>query len=452
MSHPFVHFQAAGLTWQSRDSLREPIEQLCTEGALGGSGAIGEVVKRSQNRLVTRMRIGDIPCYLKRYRVVGCRERLKFAVQPSRAEREWDAALRLRELGIPAVEPLAMGVARQGTRLLDAYFVSAETVGVRFDEAVTAELCAGRSTVALTHALIDLHQHLLSAGVFHPDLHSGNVLVDGTGTDSRIRLVGLHTLRFGRSEPLPAAKRRMRSKLAHSLSRVLDPSDFESALEHLAPGKTEQVKRDVENVERRWLATRSRRCIRESSAFTRDRAQGFTVWRRREVPLEQLMEATREESTQPLELSIGGRQVLVRTLRRQRGFGMLEWKGAHALAVRGIPAPTAFACLTRRSLGFSRETILVMEDRSAGLDITHAVRHGTEVESEIEQAIVEIAHRHHRAGLRLRPSDLVAFQHDGRWRLERRDLAVRPTDRPVSPGAAKDDLDRLIAAVTSGSP
>lgn len=361
-------FRARALRWTALRGLRGPLEELCRSLSDPGALAGAALVKRSPSRSVWRLPLAGRIVYLKRHRPRGWRERIKYLVARPRAQAEWRAARRLRAAGIEAAEPLAVALGRRGPWPGDAWFVAGEVPGLPFREALAGLRAQGPAQVAAllgeTAALVG---RLEAAGLAHPDLHGANLLVREGACGPRVALIDLHALRVGRLRAR-LARWRARAKLAHSLWLLLREEELALALRLLAPGRERGLARAARRIERRRVRSRSRRCVRSSSGFARERAGGWRVFRRRLVPLQELLRLAADGADRggaPLSLRVNGAPRPVRLVRRRLGGGLADWRRACALEVRGAGAPRVYACLQRRFLGRLREALLVVEDPAA---------------------------------------------------------------------------------------
>jgi len=438
--------------------VREAIERAF--GSPGGppefEGMPGcETVKATPKRAVCRLQFASRTVYIKRYRVNDYRERIKYLFARPRAQAEWSMALRLREAGIEAVDPLAVGIARHGPVLGDAWFIAKELPGERFDTVVARARAENRSLAPLLRAAVELYERLLTAGFVHPDLHGGNLLVRWGADTPQIGLVDLHSIRATAGQPSRAATLRMRAKLAHSLWLLLEDREFDHALELLAAGDGAEVRQAVAETERIRLRSRSKRCVRVSTSFVRNRRESWTVWRRRSVDLDSLLEIAHAGgvgSGQPhaLRLSVDGELRLVDVWRwapLESVASMRAWKGAQALAVREIPGRIALAHVRRRRFGFPWESILITQHLPGAIRLDQIEPSADEAE-ELTRAALDTAMRHHHFGLSARPEDLLAVRSAFGWRVVRNSLDSVPPDRPLEAERAALELE-AIRAITA---
>jgi hypothetical protein len=442
------HYRIGDFDWRALRDFRPAVEALCR--ALDDPGRLdGSVrVKVSAARSVWRTTLDGRAVYVKRYRVRGWRERLKYRFVPPRAEAEWRAARGLAAAGIEAAQPLAVGVARRGPWLTDAFFVAAEAPGVPHTELLAALRDHAGGVESLLRATVELHDRLCAAGFFHPDLHGGNMLARLDGGVPRIALVDLHSIRLRRRVGR-GSRARMRAKLAHSLWRVLQDTEFERVLGLLAPGDAAQLRRQVGRLERVRLRSRSRRCVLPSTRFAREQVGSWKVWRRREVPSDALLALAAPPEgggcrIARLPVGEGVRDVSVQ--RRPRRGCLPVWKGCHALSVRGIPTWQAYACMHRRRLGLLRDALLVLEHVSGTirLDRDDPILR----DAVLQRAVLDTAQRLHRAGLGARARDLFAVREGSSWRVLHRAFAGAIPDRPLDAQRARRECDALRALTT----
>ena len=411
----------------------------------------GDLVKATPGRSVWRLPFSGRMVYVKRYRERNWREGAKYLLTPPRAQAEWRAALRLRSSGFAVATPLAVGSLRRSPLHRETFFIAEELPGDRFDCLAAEFRQEGRDLEPILQEIVRLHEALLEARILHFDLHGGNLLVRFEEGIPGVGLVDLHSIRFSRGSPGRRSRERVRAKLAHSLWLVLEEEEFGKALALLAPGETRALMRSVEGLERTRLRSRSRRCVRTSTLFVRNRRDGWTVWRRRSLDLDALLALVSQCGTRvaSARLPIAG---AARTVRLQHTLlppwrrALTSWKGAQELKVRGIPGRTAWACMVRRRFGLLREVILVTEPlpRATRLDRLDDAHRSP----DLLRASIEAAKHHHRFGLRAAPGELLAVPADEGWRVLRCELRTTPPDRPLEAARAAQDLE-AIRAVTA---
>ncbi len=206
--NPVEHTDASGMTWRIEaayeDALRREISSALADLAELAERPGVVVVKSNRVRTVLRLTLaggpnGDEEIYLKRYHPTGARATAKSVVRVSRARREWDMARALEAADIPTAHPIAWAERRRGRVVTDAAYVCRGLAGaVDFvpylrehtpDASVKAQRDLRRS---LLRRLARLARRQHDAGIDHPDLHSGNVLVTSDGDEEALHVIDLH--------------------------------------------------------------------------------------------------------------------------------------------------------------------------------------------------------------------------------------------------------------------
>lgn len=151
------------------------------------------IVKRGAGRTVYRVDFAERSFFLKHLRHGGLRQAIKQWFRPGACRREFEKARELARRGVPAVAPLALGERRRGGRLHDSYLVTAAVPNARSLDEVLEECPAvnqasrsGTRRPALLSATARLCAVAHAAGVFHDDLHGGNILVRNDEADPAV--------------------------------------------------------------------------------------------------------------------------------------------------------------------------------------------------------------------------------------------------------------------------
>ena len=330
----------------------------------------------------------------KAYRYHKQWDRLRFRLLPSRAESEWRALERFGELGIPTARPLAMARRRSGFwpvggGLIATFLAGTVTLAERLIALSRPGECDAppRVTPAGEALLVragELVRRVQDAGIWHRDLHVGNILVDPEG--DRLYLVDLHTCVFLRR--LASWQRRGGIvKMLHSLGLVLDREDLGAFLRGAA-GEDANLAHYLRAIARAHALrhrSRSKRCFVESSAFTVERRGGTRIFRRRDW-CDGAALASWWPSSPPPDAGVAkeARRSWVAAVRdpdgeavcvKHRTLGLAEslasllashrlrraYAAGHAFAVRGLETPRVLALHEARRLGCVREAWLVTE-------------------------------------------------------------------------------------------
>ncbi|MDJ0972971.1 MAG: lipopolysaccharide kinase InaA family protein [Planctomycetota bacterium] len=266
----------------------------------------GRILSENRYRVTSRVPVREGRALLvKVHRARGLGERLLSWFKPSRARTEWAIARHLAAIGIPVPRPFAYGEARTAGTLSGAFFVGEFLDGVkRLDEALCEDQPRAKQRALLRRA-VGLIRAMHDRGFDHRDLHAGNILVKpGPGDVRAMTIVDLHRARMG----APLGRARRAAALGKWLHSIQDQVHAGARLRlvgaYLGEGASRDVRRAfyarVERVRRRihtrWLASRAKRCFKESTSYTRDVGAG-RGYRSRRLTLERLEDALREHET-----------------------------------------------------------------------------------------------------------------------------------------------------------
>ena len=351
----------------------------------GSSGA--EIVKRNPKRTVFRLRLGRRWFYVKWHRFRGTRDALVALFRGTRAERERRNSLFLQGNNVPAVSAMVLGHKRRLGLPMESFLVTEGIEGRSLKE--TAEAPASSDEGAawvkrrrMAGALGEFVRKVHALKFHHPDLHSENILAPTDGAE--FYLLDLHSAR-----PCRWLSRRRRvqnlaflwNSLASARLAATEPIRFLKAYLRPRGGRNTllelatHVKRKSESLRERHIRSRSRRCLKESSVFTRERTPIGRVYRRRIISAEQVMEAVRTHDRVISEGpgghvvkrhpktnitlidwdgSLDARRLYVKEFVRggllrflpawlRHRPAMLSWKAALGLAVRNVAGPEALA-------------------------------------------------------------------------------------------------------------
>jgi len=267
----------------------------------------GEFVKDNTVRTVARLADPagpDVPgLYVKRFKFRKMRERLKHLLVPTKPRVEWRAGRALQAAGIPTCDVLAMAVSRSRGLPREGFLVSREVQGA---ETLQAFLQAHPADREVLDELAELTARFVDAGFYHHDYHVGNLLIDPQSpVGQRLSIIDLHSVRCR-----PPGRRgllRMLSMLtlsaggagvdAEGQHRLV--SGFLEARQDHPLSQAERVGwlRSIACARQRQhqahMRSRTRRCVVESSLFTRERTHEFVVHRRRDVSMDVIQGAIR---------------------------------------------------------------------------------------------------------------------------------------------------------------
>jgi tRNA A-37 threonylcarbamoyl transferase component Bud32 len=329
--------------------------------------------------------------FFKRYKTRGVGEWLKHLVIPSKARTEWQMAHFALRKGIPTPSPLAMAERRKGRFLQDAFLVTQAIV----PSSPFIELFPkGRHEDLLARAA-HLIRGVHDVGLFHQDLHAGNILVE-KGAE-RLYIIDLHRSRFLKRV---SSRRRLwnLAQFFYSLQGWLSPEDERTLLHQYDKGgdifkrgpneALRKIKRFKERLYRRHMRSRTKRCLKNSSGFSVARQDGWRIWSRRGWKTEQLLKLMTKHRYIVAQSKSGlikadrrtaitlfpykKTRICVKGYRYQglwqqfkevfrRSKARRGWLAGNGLVVRGVEGITPQGLLERRRWGFLKEAFLIME-------------------------------------------------------------------------------------------
>ena len=157
--------------------LREAADDLASLLADPDAGiARGRLLKDGNSATVALGEQAGRGVVIKRYNLKSVGHALSRLLRPSRAWNAWQAAIRLRFLGIGTPEPLALVEERLGPLRRRAWLITAFCPGEPLDRVLSA---ADAPPAAIGRAIIHTFTTLHAAGVAHGDLKATNLLWDG---------------------------------------------------------------------------------------------------------------------------------------------------------------------------------------------------------------------------------------------------------------------------------
>lgn len=232
-SHDLEHLHCGDVDWNVDPRLADQLlgpdglrwEQWRERGWL-------QTVKSGRHRSVHRVTLPGGVYYVKHFRAADRWARWRRRLRGAIARKEWQAAARVRQLGIPTFEVVAVGGPRGRGHDTDSLLVSRAIPDARpLDELISS---GGISRVARREILLQVAEtvaRLHDGGVWHGDLHAGNFLVQ-IDSDDRVAvwLIDLHRVRYCR----PTARLRLRQlgQLAAALGHVITRTDHIVFLRH----------------------------------------------------------------------------------------------------------------------------------------------------------------------------------------------------------------------------
>ena len=158
-----------------------------------------EIVKQGPHRIVYRIVLSDLTIYWKHCRLTGIRGYLRQCLRPPKAKMEYDRLVMLANRGVSTIEPLAWGQAA-GRMIGETFLITRELPRAR-PLSIVLEKYANASPVQRNQIASQLGAfiaHLHDSGVYHPDLHPGNILTQMSESACRFALIDLHNIHLGK--------------------------------------------------------------------------------------------------------------------------------------------------------------------------------------------------------------------------------------------------------------
>jgi tRNA A-37 threonylcarbamoyl transferase component Bud32 len=359
-------------------------------------------VKTGPHRTVYRVDLPEGAVFVKHFRVPGFRAKLRQWVRRGKGRNEGKRALKLAQIGVTTITPIALGEQRKRKFLFENYLITHaipetmpldEFVEERMPKWSQARQARVRQNLAEALALLTARLH--EAGFVHGDFHPGNLLVRlETGDRPRLAMIDLDALRVRGMISWADARanlallnhyfwlrcgrvdryRFLRAYLAARRQEPPDPRGF-------ARGIEESTRSWAERLWRRW----GRRCRGNNTYFKAYRGWGTWAVAARGVapevvrglmadpdqpfgfPDARLLKHSRTTTVAELCLPVLGRptRVIYKRFNRKKWLDPLlslfrpsrawrAWQAAQHLTSRGIPTPANLAIIGRAWLGTSR--------------------------------------------------------------------------------------------------
>ncbi|HEV3122078.1 MAG TPA: lipopolysaccharide kinase InaA family protein, partial [Isosphaeraceae bacterium] len=192
-SAPEILFQPPGWYWSQAGEIGWWVRPAWLEALIGPAGlrldewrAQGKLttVKTGPHRTVYRADLSEGAVYVKHFRVPGFRSKVRQWVRRGKGRNEGKRAVRLAEIGVHTITPIALGEQRKRKFLFENYLITHAIVEMMpLDQFIERkvpqwpEMRQARVRHNLALALADLTARLHEAGFVHGDFHPGNLLV-----------------------------------------------------------------------------------------------------------------------------------------------------------------------------------------------------------------------------------------------------------------------------------
>lgn len=296
--------KAHGMRWKTVADFAPTLPQLELEllrrpEEMPDERVIKDSTTRSVFRIDDPVAPGGPGLYVKRYKFRDLFDRLRYMIAPSKPVREWRICRALQAADIPTCDVLAIAVRRGRGLPCEGFLVSREIRGtVHLKEFARREWAARPREFRreLVVELATLTAELAEAGFYHTDYHAENLLVRPEAPPgSRLVVTDLHAIRRRRVrrghmvKMLAMLQGSVPEKEVGLRPRLLFLRALLRRWGGTADGRSKEWARAVAEAvrahERRHLRSRTKRCLKESSLFTREKTSHFVIHRRRDFPL-----------------------------------------------------------------------------------------------------------------------------------------------------------------------
>ena len=377
-----------------RDALIGPRGLRLDEWRAGGKLA---VIKTGPQRVVYRADLPEGSVFVKHFLVPSWREMLRQWFRRGKGRNEGRRALKLAEIGVPTITPIALGEQRKRKFLFENYLVTpAIPESMALDKFVEEHLPRfapdrrARIRRALAVAMGELTAYLHEAGFVHQDFHPGNLLVRlGNDDAPSLAMIDLDALRVRRDLSWKDARANL-ALLDHYFWTRCGRSDrmrflktYLDAREGPAPDLGEFAGA-IEAATRSWaerLWTRwGRRCRGDNKYFATYRGDRSWAVAAKDVdpsavralladpdapfadPGSRLVKTSRTTTVAEATLSVGGAPVpiIYKRFNRKKALDPVlnlfrpsrawrAWQNGQHLACRGVPTPRNLVVIGRES-------------------------------------------------------------------------------------------------------
>jgi tRNA A-37 threonylcarbamoyl transferase component Bud32 len=387
------------------------------------------VVKSGPHQTVYHVILPGLNFHLKHYRLMNLRAWVRQLLRPAKARGEYERAKAVAARRVPTINALGIGQRRLGpgpSYLLTESLEGTEPLNT-FVETSLHRLEPERRAIIGQGLARELGKHIArmhDAGIFHSDLHPGNLLVRLEGGDRvRLYLIDLHDVRLGRPLKWRAAQQNLiifnrwfvlrssrserlrffraycgeRATLAAAGGRPTRPWGDHPAM-RLAVGR--ELERRTWNSNIRFWRQREERCLVSNRYYQRIRSRGVAGYAVRELepsslsalvadpdepfrwPQTRILKHSGSSTVAEIEFRVGGiiRPVIYKrfsaTAWSDPWTGLVRWSGAlkswiygHALRDRLLPTARPLAVFHRRRRGLPRDGYLLSEKVPDAVDL-----------------------------------------------------------------------------------
>ena len=347
------------------------------------------IVKHGQHRTVYRVELASGIVFWKHCRLNGSRAWWREILRGPKAKLEFAKAVELADRGIATIEPLAWGRFDQAWPKGSFLIARALEGTVPLDEHL---LHSAGNTFAerknLTRLLAAFVAKLHVAGVTHPDLHPGNLLVRKDASGLQFFLIDVHDLELGqRLSPRARIQNLVLfNRWFQMRSTRTDRYRFWKAYANSQwnKGFARTVEQETDHSNAKLWSSRDTRCLRVNRHFRKERgavASGYAVRELDPTFTKTLLEDPDRPFSNPdvvllkdsrsatvclldVATSTGTLAMVYKRFRVTRwsdpladlfrpSAALRSWSNGHAFLDRGLPTPRPWLMLHRKRLGLT---------------------------------------------------------------------------------------------------
>jgi hypothetical protein len=421
----YVCFDLLGYRWTAKTKFSQAIKERVIPLALSGETSPEvRVIKRKflRDSFIISSRDSSSEMFVKVHKYERLAERLKTLFRASRARAEWTMSEQMFNSGLPVAEPLAFGERRSGgvvtgCVLIQRALPECETLSSYIARELSPAkgylsplVCGVSSSAAETLdaflvSLGGLIRQMHSAGFWHPDLHTGNILVETGAAPPKLWLVDLHSAGHT-SEVSPRRCMADLAKMVFSFDGFIDQSRLCKALTGCYPeASAVEIKRILArllgaaaSLRKQRQKSRAIRCLKTSGRFVVENLGNARIYRRRDADEAMILDAihchrqisaskgpgfikeTHKSVLTAFSLPRGeGESIYVKQFANHGIIRFLEnmfymhrgrraWKASHLLGILGVPCAEPIALVEEKKFGLLNTSYLLMKE------ISYAIR------------------------------------------------------------------------------
>jgi tRNA A-37 threonylcarbamoyl transferase component Bud32 len=209
-----VQLRAGGFRWQLAadyaDDIVGPTGLRLPEWQASGAARL---IKHGPHRSVYRVMLPGLDFYLKHFRLMDARTWLRQVIRPSKARMEYGRAVAVAERQVPTIQALGLGEADHVAFPGESYLLTRSLDGaLPLSQFIIETLprlrpsTRARYRIELARQLGRFMARVHRAGIWHRDLHAGNVLVQLSDDGLQLYLIDLHAIALRTHLPWPARR------------------------------------------------------------------------------------------------------------------------------------------------------------------------------------------------------------------------------------------------------